>query len=88
MELKKGQNLLEHGDEIYSRPARTWFQSEKEKELAKGTRTCSRFWHSVAHVSAAVSKQQYESGSSSKTSGKKQHASEAGKVRHGFPPLF
>ena len=37
MELKKGQNLLEHGDEIYSRPARTWFQSEKEKQQAKGT---------------------------------------------------
>jgi len=37
MELRKGQNLLEHGDEIYSRPARTWFQNEKEKEQAKGT---------------------------------------------------
>jgi ATP-dependent RNA helicase DDX27 len=37
MELKKGQNLLEHGDEIHSRPARTWFQSEKEKQNAKGT---------------------------------------------------
>ena len=36
MELKKGQNLLEHGNEIYSRPARTWFQSEKEKQDAKG----------------------------------------------------
>jgi len=42
MELKKGQNLLEHGDEIYSRPARTWFQSEKEKQRAKGTRILSR----------------------------------------------
>jgi ATP-dependent RNA helicase DDX27 len=37
MELKKGQNMLEHGDEIYSRPARTWFQNEKEKQEAKGT---------------------------------------------------
>ena len=37
MELKKGQNLLEHGDDIYSRPARTWFQSEKEKQEAKGS---------------------------------------------------
>ena len=36
MELKKGQNLLDHSDEIYSRPARTWFQSEKEKQQAKG----------------------------------------------------
>ncbi|KAF9785870.1 DEAD-domain-containing protein [Thelephora terrestris] len=35
MELKRGQNILEHGKEIYSRPARTWFQSEKEKQVAQ-----------------------------------------------------
>ncbi|KAH9946632.1 DEAD-domain-containing protein [Amylocystis lapponica] len=35
MELKKGQNMMDHGDEIYSRPARTWFQSEKEKTKAE-----------------------------------------------------
>ncbi|WWC73733.1 ATP-dependent RNA helicase DRS1 [Kwoniella pini CBS 10737] len=35
MELKKGQNMVEHHDEIHSRPARTWFQSEKEKEKSK-----------------------------------------------------
>jgi len=35
MELKKGQNMIEHKEEIYSRPARTWFQSEKEKAAAK-----------------------------------------------------
>ncbi|CAL1695875.1 unnamed protein product [Somion occarium] len=34
MELKKGQNLIEHEAEIYSRPARTWFQTGKEKEQA------------------------------------------------------
>lgn len=34
MELKKGQNMIEHEAEIYSRPARTWFQSGKEKERA------------------------------------------------------
>lgn len=28
------QNLLEHEDEIYARPARTWFQTEKEKKAA------------------------------------------------------
>lgn len=42
MELRKGQNLLEHGDEIYSRPARTWFQSEKEKQQAKGMPAITR----------------------------------------------
>ncbi|KAE9411109.1 DEAD-domain-containing protein [Gymnopus androsaceus JB14] len=35
MELKKGQNIIEHQDEIYSRPARTWFQTEKEKKNAE-----------------------------------------------------
>ncbi|KAJ7103512.1 DEAD-domain-containing protein [Mycena belliarum] len=31
MELRKGQNMMEHEAEIYSRPARTWFQTGKEK---------------------------------------------------------
>ncbi|OCH96178.1 DEAD-domain-containing protein [Obba rivulosa] len=35
MELKKGQNLIEHEEEIYSRPARTWFQTGKEKAKAE-----------------------------------------------------
>jgi ATP-dependent RNA helicase DDX27 len=29
---QQAQNLIEHEAEIYSRPARTWFQSEKEKK--------------------------------------------------------
>ncbi|KDQ63735.1 hypothetical protein JAAARDRAFT_120352 [Jaapia argillacea MUCL 33604] len=36
MELKKGENIMEHEKEIYSRPARTWFQSGKEKAKAEG----------------------------------------------------
>jgi ATP-dependent RNA helicase DDX27 len=36
MELTKGQNMIEHEAEIYSRPARTWFQTSKEKEKAAG----------------------------------------------------
>lgn len=36
MQIKKGENMIEHKDEIYSRPARTWFQSEKDKKEAKG----------------------------------------------------
>ncbi|KAI0814942.1 P-loop containing nucleoside triphosphate hydrolase protein [Irpex lacteus] len=35
MELKKGQNMVDHQAEIQSRPARTWFQSGKEKEKAQ-----------------------------------------------------
>ena len=36
MELEKGENIMEHEAEIYSRPPRTWFQSQKEKLNAKG----------------------------------------------------
>lgn len=34
--MRKSENMLTHGDEIYSRPARTWFQSERERKDAKG----------------------------------------------------
>lgn len=35
MEANKASNLLKHEEEIHSRPARTWFQSAKEKRRAK-----------------------------------------------------
>ncbi|KAG9202464.1 nucleolar DEAD-box protein required for synthesis of 60S ribosomal subunit [Epicoccum nigrum] len=37
-DLKRGENLINHEDEIKSRPKRTWFESEKEKaaEREKG----------------------------------------------------
>ena len=35
MQIKKGQNLLDHREQIMARPARTWFQSGKEKSQAK-----------------------------------------------------
>ncbi|KAG6902869.1 nucleolar DEAD-box protein required for synthesis of 60S ribosomal subunit [Termitomyces sp. Mi166 len=35
MELRKGENMVEHEAEIYSRPARTWFQTGKEKANAQ-----------------------------------------------------
>ncbi|KAF8560373.1 DEAD-domain-containing protein, partial [Imleria badia] len=34
MELRKGQNMIDHETEIFSRPARTWFQTEHEKSKA------------------------------------------------------
>ncbi|KAG0244014.1 P-loop containing nucleoside triphosphate hydrolase protein [Mortierella sp. GBAus27b] len=34
MEMRKSQNLLKHEDEIYSRPAKTWFQTTDEKKTA------------------------------------------------------
>lgn len=35
MHVRKGENIMTHEDEIKSRPKRTWFESEKEKVLAK-----------------------------------------------------
>lgn len=35
MQLKKGENMLKHKNEIQSRPRRTWFQSEKDKKNNK-----------------------------------------------------
>ncbi|KAG1056454.1 hypothetical protein G6F43_001648 [Rhizopus delemar] len=35
MQIKRSENMIKHQDEIMSRPARTWFQSEKEKKNAK-----------------------------------------------------
>lgn len=32
MELNKADNILKHSDDIYARPARTWFQNEREKK--------------------------------------------------------
>ncbi|GAV52445.1 hypothetical protein ZYGR_0AG04360 [Zygosaccharomyces rouxii] len=35
MQLKKGENLIKHRQEIESRPKRTWFQTEAEKKDSK-----------------------------------------------------
>ena len=35
MQVKKGENIIDHESEIMSRPKRTWFESEKEKRIAK-----------------------------------------------------
>jgi len=36
MEVTKADNMMQHGAEIFSKPARTWFQSERQKqELAR-----------------------------------------------------
>lgn len=35
MQVKKGENLMEHEAEIKSRPKRTWFESEHDKKKAK-----------------------------------------------------
>jgi ATP-dependent RNA helicase DDX27 len=35
MQVKKGENIMVHENEIKGRPKRTWFESEKEKRVAK-----------------------------------------------------
>lgn len=35
MVIRKGENIIAHEDEIYARPRRTWFETEKEKLQAK-----------------------------------------------------
>ena len=35
MQVQKGENMIAHQEEIFSRPARTWFQSDKAKAQAK-----------------------------------------------------
>lgn len=35
MQLTRGENLVKHEKEIMARPKRTWFESEKEKRIAK-----------------------------------------------------
>ena len=35
MQVRKGENIIVHEDEIKGRPRRTWFESEQEKKAAK-----------------------------------------------------
>jgi ATP-dependent RNA helicase DDX27 len=37
MQVKKGENIIIHEDEIKGRPRRTWFESEHKKRQAKKT---------------------------------------------------
>jgi len=63
MELKKGQNMIDHQDEIFSRPARTWFQSEKDKQSAQGQ--CfyqTTEYINVLHLLPAKSRHEHETG--------------------------
>jgi len=35
MQVKKGENMIKHEEEINSRPRRTWFETQKDKQAAK-----------------------------------------------------
>lgn len=72
MELKKGENMIEHEKEIFSRPARTWFQSEKDKLNARGMgplRSSSEI--ASRKLFTGISKRQYEADAGVASSKKK-----------------
>jgi ATP-dependent RNA helicase DDX27 len=84
MELKKGQNLIEHEKEIYSRPARTWFQSAKDKLNTEGMPcvlpyVCLLFILLTSRT-AAISKQQYEAGFDTERQKRQKKSSDENKV--------
>jgi len=86
MEVKKGQNMIEHETEIYSRPARTWFQTSKEKEAAEGKEPGhSAFGKKSSLLHVALSKQQHETGPRAL---KKLKEAEATKVPIYFPSIL
>ena len=35
MQVRKGENIMAHEEEIKARPKRTWFESEREKTIAR-----------------------------------------------------
>ncbi|KIK83138.1 hypothetical protein PAXRUDRAFT_35494 [Paxillus rubicundulus Ve08.2h10] len=55
MEVTKGQNMIEHKTEIFSRPARTWFQTEKEKSKAAAVSKQGHESGATSSASKAVS---------------------------------
>uniref|UniRef100_A0A8I6YJN9 RNA helicase n=1 Tax=Hordeum vulgare subsp. vulgare TaxID=112509 RepID=A0A8I6YJN9_HORVV len=58
MEATKAENMIAHRDEIYSRPKRTWFATEKEKKLL--AKAAKESLDQVKGGSAVVSAQQAE----------------------------
>lgn len=52
LSLSPLQNMLEHEDEIYSRPARTWFQTEKQKKEAAAAAAAAAEGRTVLEDSA------------------------------------
>lgn len=71
MEIRKGQNMVEHESEIFSRPARTWFQSEKEKAASKGESSATVFDHCADMMSDAGKATYLNASTSSKHDDKK-----------------
>ena len=51
----QAENMIEHRDEIYARPKRTWFMTEKEKKLVAKAEKVSFFYYCVLfHLNVKV----------------------------------
>ncbi|OMO75436.1 hypothetical protein COLO4_26129 [Corchorus olitorius] len=59
MEATKAENMIAHKDEIYARPKRTWFMTEKEKKLVAKTAKAS-VENEKGSANAVMSAQQAE----------------------------
>ncbi|XP_050212549.1 DEAD-box ATP-dependent RNA helicase 28 [Mercurialis annua] len=59
MEVTKAENMISHRDEIFSRPKRTWFVTEKEKKLVEKADKASTVKEN-GHGSKIISAQQAE----------------------------
>lgn len=83
MQTQKAENMIEHEAEIYARPPRTWFQTEKQKkETAKrGRPGADEEGDSQAKASKT---QKREDGKGKK---EKQSKRDRAKQKHGDPLL-
>ena len=69
MQTQKAENMIEHEAEIYARPPRTWFQTEKQKkESAKRGRPDA----DVGARGKKAKKQKKEEGKGRKEKGSKE----------------
>ncbi|XP_022769208.1 DEAD-box ATP-dependent RNA helicase 28 isoform X2 [Durio zibethinus] len=59
MEATKAENMIAHKDEIYARPKRTWFMTEKEKKLVANAAKAS-IENEKGSTNAVISAQQAE----------------------------
>lgn len=71
-DVRKAENVMEHEDEIKARPKRTWFESEKEKKVARAKGAVE-----LNGVQGGKSKKEGKG----KLSGKERKALDAGKER-------
>ena len=79
MQTQKAENMIEHDAEIYARPPRTWFQTEKQKkESAKRGRVGAD--EEGGSQAKASKKQKREDGKGKK---EKQTKQDRAKQKHG-----